>query len=431
MKVRILSTGDEIMSGGIVDTNTSFLAAALLNLGLSVDRFVATGDDPLTMSRTISEIVQGTDFLIVTGGLGPTGDDMTAEAAADALKVKTFLNNEALDLIEAFFARKGWTMSQSNKKQAMLPAGCRVIDNRVGTAPGFYLLISGCHSFFLPGVPKEMKVMAGEFVLPWIQQHAGLSQDQNPMNSPIDHPMNLTPKTITVFGLPESEVGERLRDLAILFPGVRPGFRADFPLIEVKLYPEPGSCVKGEKALERAKSFVVEAFGHWVVSRDGLTMQEEVGRILVQQKATLALAESCTGGLVASLLTDVAGSSDYFLFSGVTYSNEAKVRVLGVSQTTLERYGAVSEETAGEMAEGVRRLTGSTYGVSTSGIAGPGGATSEEPVGTVGIGVAGPGFCATRRYVFSFEDRIMNKQMFALRALGELRDRMLKETGSV
>lgn len=242
--------------------------------------------------------------------------------------------------------------------------------------------------------------------------------------------MNLTPETITVFGLPESEVGERLKNISTLFPGIRPGFRADFPLVQVKLYPEPGKGVAIKKALERAKVFVVETLGDRVISQDGLTMQEEVGRLLVQQKATLALAESCTGGLMASMVTDFAGSSDYFLFSAVTYSNEAKVRVLGVSQTTLDRYGAVSEETAGEMAEGVRRLTNSTYGVSTSGIAGPGGATPEKPVGTVCIGIAGPGFCETRRYVFSFEDRILNKQMFAVRALWDLRVRMIKGTGN-
>lgn len=422
MKVSILSTGDEIMSGGVVDTNSSFLAAALLSLGLKVDRFVAVGDDLQTMSRTISELARETDFLIVTGGLGPTSDDMTAEAAAGALKVRTVINNEALNLIKAFFAGKGWTMSQSNQKQAMLPEGSLVIDNRVGTAPGFCLSISGCQCFFLPGVPEEMKKMAGEFVLPWIYHHAGLSPDLKPMD--------LTPETIIVFGLPESEVGELLKDLPRLFPGVRPGFRADFPLIQVKLYPEPGRGVEGKKVLDRAKSFIVDTLGHRVVSLDGLTLQEEVGRLLVQQKATLALAESCTGGLVANMITDVAGSSDYFLFSGVTYSNEAKVRVLGVSQATIDKHGAVSEETAEAMAVGVRRLTRATYGVSTSGIAGPGGATPGKPVGTVCIGVAGPSCCAARRYVFSFENRILNKQMFAVRALGDLRYRMLKETGS-
>lgn len=190
MKVRILSTGDEIMSGGVVDTNSSFLAAAFLALGLSVDRFVAIGDDPLNMSQTISEMAQGADFLIVTGGLGPTNDDMTAEAAAKSLNVKTVLNREALDLIKAFFARKGWPMNPSDQKQAMLPKGCQVIDNRVGTAPGFYVSISGCHSFFLPGVPKEMKVLACEFVLPWIEQYVGLSPGQNRSN---ENPMARNP----------------------------------------------------------------------------------------------------------------------------------------------------------------------------------------------------------------------------------------------
>ncbi len=422
MKIRILSTGDEIVSGGVVDTNANWLAASLLTLGLTVDRIVAVGDDLETLEQTIADLAAGADILIVTGGLGPTDDDITAAAAAGAVNLKTFLNPEALGFMTDYFARKGWPMSPSNHKQAMLPQGCRVIDNRAGTAPGFYLCIAGCHGFFMPGVPREMKAMARSWVLPWIQRHAGKISGHAPMD--------LTPRIITVFGLPESEVGARLREVAVLFPGVRPGFRVDFPLIQVRLYPDPGTAV-WEKSLDQAEEFVVTTLGHRVISTQGLKMEAEVGRLLAQAKATIALAESCTGGLMASMLTDVPGSSDYFLFSGVTYSNEAKVQVLGVRQSTLERNGAVSEETAGEMARGVRRLTGATYGISTSGVAGPGGGSPDKPVGTVCIGIAGPGFCKTRRYGFAFNDRTMNKQIFAATALGQLRKRLLMDAGSV
>ncbi len=422
MKVRILSTGDEIVSGGVVDTNATWLAAALLTQGLTVDRIVAVGDDLETLGCTIAGLAEGADILIVTGGLGPTADDVTAAAAAGAANSQTVLNPDALGLMEAFFAEKGWTMSPSNHKQAMLPHGCQVIDNRTGTAPGFYLCISGCHSFFMPGVPREMKAMARSWVLPWIQRHA--------REIPGHSRMDLSPRVITVFGLPESEVGARLKDVATLFPGVRPGFRVDFPLIQVKLYPDPAKAV-GERNLDQAEEFVVTTLGHWVISTQGLKMEAEVGRLLAQSKATIALAESCTGGLMASMLTDVPGSSDYFLFSGVTYSNQAKVRVLGVRQSTLDRFGAVSEETAGEMARGARRLAGATYGLSTSGIAGPGGGSPDKPVGTVCVGIAGPGFCEARRYGFAFEDRTMNKQIFAVTALGALRKRLLMDAGSV
>lgn len=422
MKIRILSTGDEIISGGVVDTNATWLAASLLTLGLTVDRLVAVGDDFETLGHTIADLAAGADILIVTGGLGPTDDDITAEAAASAGNTQTVLNPEALGLMTDYFDRKGWPMNPSNKKQAVLPRGCRVIENMAGTAPGFYLCISDCHSFFMPGVPKEMKSMTRNWVLPWIQRHAG----KNLARTLTD----LTPRTITVFGLPESEVGARLKNVATQFPGVRPGFRADFPLIQVKLYPDLEKRGGSENILDQAEQFVVTTLGRWVISRKGLTMEQEVGRLLVQAKATIALAESCTGGLMASMLTDVPGSSDYFLFSGVTYSNEAKVRVLGVRQSTLESHGAVSEETAGEMAQGVRRLTQATYGISTSGIAGPGGASPGKPVGTVCIGIAGPGFCTAKRYGFAFNDRTMNKQIFAVTALGELRKQMLMQGGS-
>jgi nicotinamide-nucleotide amidase len=423
MKIKILSTGDEIVSGGVVDTNASWLADSLLGLGLTVDCFVAVGDDFGTLRRTIADLAAETDILIVTGGLGPTNDDITAEAAAGAVNTKTILNPEALGLVTDYFNRKGWPMNPSNKKQAVLPRDCRVIENEVGTAPGFYLRISGCHGFFMPGVPKEMKAMTLNWVLPWIQRYAAKNLGRTLTD--------ITPRTITVFGLPESEVGARLKDLATQFPGVRPGFRADFPLIQVKLYPDSEKRGGGENILDQAEQFVVTTLGRWVISREGLTMEQEVGRLLVQKKATIALAESCTGGLMASMLTDVPGSSDYFIFSGVTYSNEAKIRVLGVRQSTLESHGAVSEETAGEMAQGVRRLTQATYGISTSGVAGPGGGSPEKPVGTVCIGIAGPGFCTTKRYGFAFNDRTMNKQIFAVTALGALRKRMLMQGGSV
>ncbi|MBI9088738.1 MAG: CinA family nicotinamide mononucleotide deamidase-related protein [Desulfobacterium sp.] len=416
MKAEILSTGDEIVSGGVNDTNSTWLAATLLTMGVATERCVAVGDDLVGIGRAIVEAASRVDLLLVTGGLGPTSDDLTSEAAAMAGGVESVVNPEALGSMERFFAKRGWDMAPVNQKQARLPKGAEVIENGVGTAPGFYLILSGCHCFFMPGVPSEMKVMARENVFPRIQKLVGLS---GPLPS----------RSITVFGLPEAEVGVRLNEFNRLFPGVRLGFRVDFPLIEVKLSWGHSKGKGAETALAKAGQFVASTLGRRVVSTHGLAMEQEVGRLLLETGATVAVAESCTGGLVASMLTDVAGSSDYFLFSGVTYSNDAKVRVIGVKASTLVSFGAVSEETAREMAQGVRNLTGATYGVSTSGIAGPGGGNDDKPVGTVCIGVAGPGFSWAKRYVFPFDDRGMNKKMFAATALEMLRRRLTPEEG--
>ncbi|MCP4115037.1 MAG: CinA family nicotinamide mononucleotide deamidase-related protein [Desulfobacteraceae bacterium] len=418
MKAEILSTGDEIVSGGVTDTNSTWLATKLLTMGIATQRCVAVGDDLAGIARAIVEAAGRADLLLVTGGLGPTSDDLTAEAAARAGGVESIMNPEALGSMERFFAKRGWDMAEANRKQARLPKGAGVIENCAGTAPGFYLVLSGCHCFFMPGVPSEMKVMARKKVFPRIQKIFGL-------------PGVIASRSITVFGLPESEVGARLHDFNLRFPGVRLGFRVDFPLIEVKLSCGDSKGEGGETVLDGAVGFVESILGRRVVSIQGLTMEQEVGRLLLEAGATVAAAESCTGGLVASMLTDVSGSSGYFLFSGVTYSNDAKVRVLGVKEATLEGFGAVSEETAGEMARGVRNLTGATYGISTSGIAGPGGGSDEKPVGTVCVGVAGPGFSWAKRYVFPFDDRTMNKKMFAVTALEMLRRRLNPKEGTL
>ena len=232
-------------------------------------------------------------------------------------------------------------------------------------------------------------------------------------------------RTITTFGLPESLAGEKMAGVEAAFPGIKLGLRANFPLIQVKFYSRDEDAARLDKRLDDASRWAIERLGSAVVSEAGESMEAVVGRLLTAQSATLALAESCTGGLVANWLTNVAGSSNYFLFSGVTYSNEAKMKVLGVRQATLEKYGAVHEETAREMAEGARQVAGATYGLSTSGIAGPDGGTPDKPVGTVCIGVATPDRAFGRRLTFRFGKRLMNKKIFAVAALDLLRKELL------
>ncbi|MBC8392450.1 MAG: competence/damage-inducible protein A [Deltaproteobacteria bacterium] len=414
MIAEILSTGDEIRSGALIDSNSAYIAQRLEEIGFPVLRHTSVGDDVNVIVSTLKEIGSRSDVAVVTGGLGPTTDDLTAEAAAKAAGVELKLDEVALSTIERFFKRLNRPMSETNRKQAMLPEGSERLDNPIGTAPGFMLKVDRCHFFFLPGVPAEMRLMLSDKVLPRLVKLRGIDRSY------------FLVKTISTFGLPESTTGEKLADLTSAFPDVKLGLRAKFPEIQIKLYVNGDDEKKLNDLIEKATEWVLEQIGNRVFATDGSTMEEIIGRLIKEKKATLAIGESCTGGLISHWLTNVSGSSDYFLFSGVAYSNEAKINVLGVSRETLERYGAVHEETVKEMAEGARRVSGATYGIATSGIAGPDGGTEDKPVGTVCIGVASPMGVEGRRFFFPFGERTRNKQIFAMTALDLLRRELMR-----
>ncbi len=409
MIIEILATGDEIRTGAAVDSNSAHIAQALQQAGLEATRHTCVGDDMDMMVSILKEIGSRADVAVVTGGLGPTSDDITAAAAARAKGVELVLNRSALGGLENFFKMRKRAMSLSNKKQAMLPTGAESLDNPVGSAPGFVLNINRCSFFFVPGVPFEMKRMLSDEVLPRIQKLGGGTGE-----------LSLV-KTLSTFGLPESLIGELLTGLSAEFPEITTGFRSKFPENQVKLYIRGKDTQALRKILEKASQWVLRKLGKNIFSMDGTSMQAIVGTLLTAKQATLAVAESCTGGLISHLLTNVPGSSGYFLFSGVTYSNQAKTKVLGVSSEVLQQYGAVHEETVKKMAQGVRQVAGATYGLATSGIAGPEGGTDEKPVGTVCIGLATPHELKGFEFVFPFNTRLMNKRIFAMKALDLLR----------
>lgn len=409
MIAEILATGDEIRTGALVDSNSAYVAELLERNGVEITRHQSIGDDLSALSQIIDEISRRADIAVVTGGLGPTVDDRTAEAAAGVAGVALELDQRALDDIELFFNERGKACSPTNRKQAMIPKGGRVLYNPVGTAPGFSVKINRCTFFCLPGVPYEMKKMLGEQVLPLIEA----MQDGERQFSLLH--------TISTFGLPESTVGERVAGITGEFPGITPGLRAKFPEIQVKLYMRTNDEQEGRKILESADEWVSERLGSHIFSHAGRSMADEVGRLLLDHSATLSVAESCTGGLIGNWLTNTAGASDYFRLSAVTYYNQAKIDVLGVSEETLNVHGAVHEETAGQMAEGARRAGDSDYGLATTGIAGPGGGSPDKPVGTVCVGLATPEKTISRKLQFRFGRRLMNKRMFAMAALDMLR----------
>ena len=415
MQAEILSTGDEVRSGAVVDTNAAYIAEALESNGIHVSRHTCVGDDLDIIAATLREIAGRAELALVTGGLGPTADDLTAEAAARAAGKQLHENPEALAQVERFFQSKGLIMTAANRKQALLPEGAVVLENPNGSAPGFRVTIGSCCVYFLPGVPREMKPMLARHLLddPTARREtAGLVHRV---------------EVVTTFGLPESVVGEKLKGLAPGGGSLRIGLRVRFPEIHVRIYGQDDRQDRLEDALAALKEAIRERLGKRVLSIEGACLPEVLGDLLLTRRASLAIAESCTGGLMGKQLTDVAGSSGFFLLSAVTYANGTKTAVLEVAPETLQRYGAVHEVTAREMAEGARRKAGADFALSTTGIAGPAGGSDDKPVGTVCIGLATPEGATAFRYVFPFGDRDLNRRIFAAMAFDRLRQYLLGE----
>ncbi len=413
MIAEILSTGDEVLSGALIDSNSAYIAQVLEEAGLEVVRHSTVGDDLDAISSIIKEIGVRADIAVVTGGLGPTTDDITAAAAAYAAGVEMCLDEDALKTVENFFEKRKRLMNPLNKKQAMLPKGSECLDNPVGSAPGFVMKIGKCYFFFLPGVPYEMKKMLLETVIPRIYEIYGGIREYSII------------KNISTFGLTEAAVNEHILPVIDEFGGIKFGLRATFPEIHVKLYARGKDQNQTVKLLDEACATIIKKLGYNVLSPEGESMEVVVGKLLKNNNATIAVAESCTGGLISDMLTNVSGSSDYFLFSGITYSNDSKINVLGVLEATIQRFGAVNEETAKQMAIGARKISGATYGLSTSGIAGPMGGTENKPVGTVCMGLATPDEVKGFTFNFNFLNRMMNKKIFAVTALDLIRKELI------
>lgn len=413
MNAEIVATGEEIRTGALIDSNSAHIATRLEENGVTVTRHTCVGDNLDALIAVLSEIGSRAELAVVTGGLGPTADDLTAEAAAKAAGLKLDLNSSALQSVENFFKARQREMNPASRKQAFLPTGAECIQNPVGTAPGFVLKIGRCQFFFLPGVPAEMQRMLADTVLARIKKHLGSNR------------IYYRTQTLSTFGLTESRTFERLSGFAKAFPRISLGLQVQFPCILVKLYAKGTAEDQLTQELAAAADWVVDQMGPKVISQQGKTIEKMVGDLLIKKQATLALAESCSGGLIADRITSVSGSSDYFVFSGVTYSNAAKIDVLNVSADTLKRNGAVHVETAIEMARGARDISGATYGLSTSGIAGPTGGTKEKPVGTVCIGLASPEGTVGHQFHFWFGSRTLHKQIFATAALEVLRRELL------
>jgi competence/damage-inducible protein CinA-like protein len=371
IKISILTIGDELLNGEMADTNTAAIARLLAARGFSVRDSLSVKDVENDIVEALHLLTRQRDILIVTGGLGPTADDLTAQAAAMAFDRPQESNAEALAQIHRHFARLGMSMHPRNEKQARLPQGVEILHNTNGTAPGFRLCFQNCDTFFLPGVPAEMIAMLEQSVLPALEKQT-------------EQTKILHERVLKVFGLSEPKTESRLDDIE--FPeGVQVAFGVDFPFVHVKLR---ASGDDAEARLEQAERLARKTLGDFIFATGSDSLAATVGRQLTQAGQTLALAESCTGGLIAKLLTDLPGASAFLERSGVTYADSAKRDWLQVTETLLDQHGAVSAECALAMARGIRQAAGTDLGLAVTGIAGPAGGTPAKPVGTVFIALA-------------------------------------------
>ena len=404
LKVEILSTGDELLTGQVVDTNSAWLMDRLWDLGVMVRRKTLVGDDRRDLDAAIRETSGRADLVVMSGGMGPTEDDLTSACVAEVLGVPLELHEPSLRAIEERFRRIGRTMTPNNAKQARFPRGAQVIPNRFGTAPGFAARVGSAEVVCLPGVPVEFKGLCDEWLLPRIA--ARLS----------DVPAS---RLVKLFAVPESHADQAMRPVMDdpANAGVRFGYRAHWPEIHVKWsVPGPDAGPRADRILAAVRAVFGDAiFGEGKDELPALV----VGRLAARGER-LAVAESCTGGLLAELVTSVPGASAVFDLGVVAYANAMKERLAGVPAALLAAHGAVSEPVARALAEGARAAAGATWGVGITGVAGPSGGSPEKPVGTVHVALAGPrGTEHVQRSYFGNRDRV--RKTAAYEALNLLR----------
>ena len=373
--VEILCTGEELLLGDIVNTNAAFLSAELTKLGICVYHHSVVGDDPKRLGDCVKEALLRSDIVVVSGGLGPTKDDLTKETVATLFGRKMHLHEESLEAIKAYFAKTNRVMSKNNEKQAMMPEGAIVFPNNYGTAPALALENEeGQAVIMLPGPPSELVPLFFEQVVPYLKKK---------------NAMAIASKNIHFFGIGESALAERLDGFLIDTAELSAATYCKEGEVRIRITARAENEEEAQKiCFEYTQKIMQTDVAEFVYGIDVGTIENAVVKALHEKKLTLSAAESCTGGLIAKRVTDISGCSDVFFGGCVTYTNDVKQRLIGVSAETLEKYGAVSEQTAREMARGVRLATGSDIGVSATGIAGPTGGTPETPVGTVFIGIS-------------------------------------------
>lgn len=413
MEAEIISVGTELLLGQISNTNAQYLGEQLAALGIGLHHIVTVGDNKRRLKTSLRAAWERADILILTGGLGPTQDDMTKETVAEFLNLELILDSASLKTIRCFFSRRGRHMTDNNIKQALLPKGGIALPNPNGTAPGVWLEYKDKIVVILPGPPFELQPMFKNHVIPRLVNLLG------------DKHTVIKSRIVKLYGIGESQAEEIVKDLVASINPTLASY-AKPTEIQYRLTAKAASDTEANNLLYNLEQKLQARLGQYIFARDEETMQEIVGRLLKKHNLTLAVAESCTGGLVANWLTNVPGSSRYFKGGVVSYSNQLKTTLLQVPTEMLHRHGAVSKEVAEAMAAGIRSITQADIGGAVTGIAGPGGGTSEKPVGLVYVAVASNTGVYSRCYQWHGVREII-KQRAAQALLNLIRQHLLEK----
>ena len=417
MKAEIISIGDELLIGQVINSNQAYIAEKLNSVGIFGDKMTTVGDDEGEIFSAFQKAYASHDVITVTGGLGPTHDDITRSVVCKFFQTDSIINEEALENVKRVFTRLKSVPRKINEDQALVPRGCVVIQNRLGTAPGYFFERDKKYFIVMPGVPYEMKAMMDDFVLPFfMKQTTGLV---------IRH------RTLKTTGIAESFLAEHIGDVHQLFSpdsGLTLAFLPSSLGVRLRITAKAKSADEAEKKIQDVETKLRGKVEKFIYAAGEEELESTVGSLLKDRRLRIALAESCTGGLIANRITDISGSSEYFERGIITYSNESKIDELGVPSELIGRHGAVSREVAEAMALGIRTVSGADIGISTTGIAGPTGGSQEKPVGLVWIGYSDNDETIALQFNFGGGRRII-KERAAQAALELLRRKILKIPG--
>jgi len=412
MKAEIITIGDELLIGQTIDTNSAWIGAELSLLGFDVQRKVSIHDRREDILQALTDTQGKSDVVIITGGLGPTSDDITKTTLCEYFNTRLIPDAMVLSMVEQMMSRRGIPMNENNRRQADVPESCRILSNAAGTAPGMWFEKDGTNFISMPGVPSEMKYIMNQHVIPELKIRYS--------SQVIIH------RNIMTYGAPEAVLAGLLEGFESSLPGpVRLAYLPSLGIIKLRLTGTGSNRDEVVNAVEEQVKNLYKTIPELIYGENEETMEMAVGRILRQKKLTLCTAESCTGGNIARMITSVPGSSDYYKGSVVAYDNRVKTTLLGVGSHIIEEEGAVSGPVVRAMAEGARKLLNTDYAVAISGIAGPAGGTTEKPVGTVWIAVSSSLATVAEKFVYG-TDRNINIMRFSVAALNMLRQQIIK-----
>ena len=412
MNAHIITIGDEILIGQTLNTNAAYIGSRLIELSINIKKTSVVGDNETQILDEFKECFDENNLVIVTGGLGPTHDDITRKCIVKFFNTELVLNEEVLKDVKSIFTKRGRQLTKLNEDQALVPKIAKVIRNKLGTAPGVWIEKDNKIFVVMPGVPFEMKEMISSYVMPNLKEKLGKPEFVS------------TRLVLQTTGIPESFLFERLGNIDELLNGAEMAFLPSQFGVKLRITVKDKSEGASNNRLTEIEQKIRSKVGRFVFAKGEETLEEVVGRLLKERELSISLAESCTGGNIANLLTNISGSSDYFERGVVSYSNGSKVEMLQVNEDTIQKYGAVSPEVAEQMSKGIKSISCTDLGLSITGILGPTGATPDKPVGLVYISLCDNKTCIVKKFLFG-EDRLLNKQRATQAALDMIRKHIL------